>query len=125
MFLPNHRGVSLAGLAAGAVAIPCPSPHYACLDCPCRGWKIAGGVLILIVCCINMYFVVVYVMALGHVALYVVSAVICIAYLCFVAYLVSTVLPCSTAGLPLGNMIAVGLGQRKLICRTKAVGLYS
>ncbi|XP_014462407.3 natural resistance-associated macrophage protein 2 isoform X1 [Alligator mississippiensis] len=51
------------------------------------GWKIAGGVLILIVCCINMYFVVVYVMALGHVALYVVSAVVCIAYLCFVAYL--------------------------------------
>ncbi|XP_025069162.1 natural resistance-associated macrophage protein 2 isoform X2 [Alligator sinensis] len=51
------------------------------------GWKIAGGVLILIVCSINMYFVVVYVMALGHVALYVVSAVVCIAYLCFVAYL--------------------------------------
>ncbi|XP_050781248.1 natural resistance-associated macrophage protein 2 isoform X1 [Gopherus flavomarginatus] len=51
------------------------------------GWKIAGGVLILIVCCINMYFVVVYVTALGHLALYVVAAIVCVAYLCFVAYL--------------------------------------
>ncbi|XP_039370210.1 natural resistance-associated macrophage protein 2 isoform X3 [Mauremys reevesii] len=51
------------------------------------GWKIAGGVLILIVCSINMYFVVVYVTALGHLALYVVAAIVCVAYLCFVAYL--------------------------------------
>uniref|UniRef100_A0A8C8SG16 Solute carrier family 11 member 2 n=1 Tax=Pelusios castaneus TaxID=367368 RepID=A0A8C8SG16_9SAUR len=51
------------------------------------GWKIAGGVLILIVCCINLYFVVVYVTALGHLALYVVAAVVSVAYLCFVAYL--------------------------------------
>ncbi|KAM8975905.1 natural resistance-associated macrophage protein 2 [Pelodytes ibericus] len=51
------------------------------------GWKIAGGILILIVCCINMYFVVVYVSALGHVVFYVIAAVLCIAYLCFVVYL--------------------------------------
>uniref|UniRef100_A0A8C3HYW7 Solute carrier family 11 member 2 n=1 Tax=Chrysemys picta bellii TaxID=8478 RepID=A0A8C3HYW7_CHRPI len=51
------------------------------------GWKIAGSVLILIVCSINMYFVAVYVTALGHLALYVVAAVVCVAYLCFVAYL--------------------------------------
>ncbi|XP_075055423.1 natural resistance-associated macrophage protein 2 [Mixophyes fleayi] len=51
------------------------------------GWKIAGGVLILIVCCINIYFVVVYVSSLGHVAFYVGAAILSIAYLCFVAYL--------------------------------------
>ncbi|XP_075447726.1 natural resistance-associated macrophage protein 2 isoform X3 [Ascaphus truei] len=51
------------------------------------GWKIAGGLFILIVCSINMYFVVVYVSALGHLALYVVAAILSIAYLCFVAYL--------------------------------------
>ncbi|KAE8626733.1 hypothetical protein XENTR_v10006729 [Xenopus tropicalis] len=51
------------------------------------GWKIAGGILILIVCSINMYFVVVYVSALGHIAYYVGAAVLSVAYLCFVAYL--------------------------------------
>ncbi|XP_029450804.1 natural resistance-associated macrophage protein 2 isoform X3 [Rhinatrema bivittatum] len=51
------------------------------------GWKIAGGILILLICCINMYFVIVYVSALGHVALYVGAAILSIAYLCFVAYL--------------------------------------
>ncbi|XP_043939390.1 natural resistance-associated macrophage protein 2 [Protopterus annectens] len=51
------------------------------------GWKIAGGILIFIVCCINMYFVVVYVTSLGHVALYVLAAVLSVAYLSFVAYL--------------------------------------
>ncbi|KAG8585505.1 hypothetical protein GDO81_005052 [Engystomops pustulosus] len=51
------------------------------------GWKIAGGILILIVCCINMYFVVVYVSSLGHVGFYVGAAFLSIAYLCFVAYL--------------------------------------
>ncbi|KAM4795031.1 natural resistance-associated macrophage protein 2 [Rhinophrynus dorsalis] len=51
------------------------------------GWKIAGGVLILIVCCINMYFVVVYVSALGHMAYYIGAAILSFAYLCFVAYL--------------------------------------
>ncbi|TKC52648.1 hypothetical protein EI555_004504, partial [Monodon monoceros] len=51
------------------------------------GWRIAGGILVLIVCSINMYFVVVYVQELGHVALYVVAAVVSIAYLSFVFYL--------------------------------------
>ena len=54
-----------------------------------RGWRIAGGILVLIVCSINMYFVVVYVQDLGHLALYVVIAVISMAYLSFVFYLVS------------------------------------
>lgn len=57
----------------------------------CRGWRIAGGILVLIVCSINMYFVVVYVQELGHLALYVVAAVISVAYLTFVFYLVSSV----------------------------------
>ncbi|XP_053156188.1 natural resistance-associated macrophage protein 2 isoform X2 [Hemicordylus capensis] len=51
------------------------------------GWKIAGGVLILIICAINLYFVVIYVTALGQVALYVVASLISIVYLVFVAYL--------------------------------------
>ncbi|KAJ6656169.1 hypothetical protein lerEdw1_004086 [Lerista edwardsae] len=51
------------------------------------GWKIAGGILILIICAINMYFVVVYVTALGQVALYIVASIISVAYLAFVAYL--------------------------------------
>ncbi|XP_026962080.1 natural resistance-associated macrophage protein 2 isoform X3 [Sagmatias obliquidens] len=51
------------------------------------GWRIAGGILVLIVCSINMYFVVVYVQDLGHVTLYVVAAVVSIAYLSFVFYL--------------------------------------
>ncbi|XP_045729397.2 natural resistance-associated macrophage protein 2 isoform X1 [Mirounga angustirostris] len=51
------------------------------------GWRIAGGILVLIVCSINMYFVLVYVQELGHVALYVVAAVVSVAYLSFVFYL--------------------------------------
>lgn len=51
------------------------------------GWRIAGGILILIICCINMYFVIVYVTSLGHVALYVLAAVLSVVYLSFVAYL--------------------------------------
>uniref|UniRef100_A0A8C5LVW6 Solute carrier family 11 member 2 n=2 Tax=Leptobrachium leishanense TaxID=445787 RepID=A0A8C5LVW6_9ANUR len=51
------------------------------------GWKIAGGILILIVCSINIYFVVVYVSLLGHVVFYVIAALLSIAYLTFVAYL--------------------------------------
>ncbi|ROL42458.1 Natural resistance-associated macrophage protein 2 [Anabarilius grahami] len=52
------------------------------------GWKISGGVLIVAVCAINIYFVVVYVTALDNIYLYVFSALISIAYLCFVIYLV-------------------------------------
>ncbi|KAI4576787.1 hypothetical protein MJT46_002622 [Ovis ammon polii x Ovis aries] len=52
-----------------------------------RGWRIAGGIIVLVVCSINMYFVVVYVQGLGNVALYVVAAVVSVAYLSFVFYL--------------------------------------
>uniref|UniRef100_A0A8C7S8I0 Solute carrier family 11 member 2 n=1 Tax=Oncorhynchus mykiss TaxID=8022 RepID=A0A8C7S8I0_ONCMY len=52
-------------------------------------WKIGGGVVILLVCCINMYFVVIYVTSLNSVWLYVLAAFLCIAYLGFVGYLVS------------------------------------
>ncbi|XP_061731478.1 natural resistance-associated macrophage protein 2 [Nerophis ophidion] len=51
-------------------------------------WKICGGVLVLVVCAINMYFVVVYVTSLHSVALYVLVALLSVAYLCFVCYLV-------------------------------------
>lgn len=52
------------------------------------GWRIAGGILVLIICSINMYFVVIYVQELGHVSLYVVAAVVSVAYLSFVFYLI-------------------------------------
>uniref|UniRef100_A0A2K5IC03 Solute carrier family 11 member 2 n=1 Tax=Colobus angolensis palliatus TaxID=336983 RepID=A0A2K5IC03_COLAP len=58
-----------------------------CADFFYRGWRIAGGILVLIICSINMYFVLVYVQDLGHVALYVVAAVVSVAYLGFVFYL--------------------------------------
>ncbi|XP_028264855.1 natural resistance-associated macrophage protein 2-like [Parambassis ranga] len=51
-------------------------------------FKIGGGVVILAVCAINMYFVVVYVAALDSVWLYVLAAFLSIAYLTFVGYLV-------------------------------------
>ncbi|XP_037600588.1 natural resistance-associated macrophage protein 2 [Cebus imitator] len=51
------------------------------------GWRIAGGILVLIICSINMYFVLVYVQELGHVVLYVVAGVVSMAYLGFVFYL--------------------------------------
>ncbi|KAL1265170.1 hypothetical protein QQF64_003197, partial [Cirrhinus molitorella] len=51
-------------------------------------WKIGGGLVILVVCAINMYFVVVYVTALNSIVLYVFSAFLSIAYLSFVIYLV-------------------------------------
>ncbi|KAG7494955.1 natural resistance-associated macrophage protein 2-like isoform X3 [Solea senegalensis] len=50
-------------------------------------WKISGGIVILLVCAINMYFVVVYVTSLNSVLLYVVAALLSVAYLCFVGYL--------------------------------------
>ncbi|XP_070695169.1 natural resistance-associated macrophage protein 2-like [Pempheris klunzingeri] len=51
-------------------------------------FKIGGGVVILLVCAINMYFVVVYVTALNSVWLYVLAAFLSVAYLTFVGYLV-------------------------------------
>ncbi|KAK2510731.1 hypothetical protein Q9233_017485 [Columba guinea] len=50
-------------------------------------WKVGGGLVILLVCSINMYFVVAYVRDLDHVALYVGAAVLSVLYLSFVAYL--------------------------------------
>uniref|UniRef100_A0A8B9Z4A8 Solute carrier family 11 member 2 n=1 Tax=Buteo japonicus TaxID=224669 RepID=A0A8B9Z4A8_9AVES len=60
-----------------------------CSDFACRFWKIAGGILILLICSINMYFVVAYVMSLNHVALYIGAAILSVIYLSFVMYLVS------------------------------------
>ncbi|NXH92377.1 NRAM2 protein, partial [Edolisoma coerulescens] len=50
-------------------------------------WKVAGGLLILLICAINMYFVVAYVMSLNHLGLYIGAAVLSVIYLSFVAYL--------------------------------------
>ncbi|XP_030921473.1 natural resistance-associated macrophage protein 2-like [Geospiza fortis] len=52
-------------------------------------WRVAGGLLILLICSINMYFVVAYVMALHSLALYIGAALLSVIYLAFVAYLVS------------------------------------
>uniref|UniRef100_A0A671V4Z8 Natural resistance-associated macrophage protein 2-like n=1 Tax=Sparus aurata TaxID=8175 RepID=A0A671V4Z8_SPAAU len=56
-------------------------------------YKIGGGVVVLLVCAINMYFVVVYVAALQSVWLYVLAAFLSIAYLTFVGYLVGNISP--------------------------------
>ncbi|KAM3621155.1 uncharacterized protein V6R79_006997 [Siganus canaliculatus] len=50
-------------------------------------WKISGSIVILVVCAINMYFVVVYVTSLNSVLLYILAALLSVAYLCFVGYL--------------------------------------
>ncbi|KAM3872139.1 natural resistance-associated macrophage protein 2 [Diretmus argenteus] len=50
-------------------------------------FKVGGGLVILMVCAINMYFVVVYVTTLNSVWLYVLAAILSIAYLTFVGYL--------------------------------------
>lgn len=50
-------------------------------------WKILGGLLTIIVCAINIYFVVVYVTSLNSLTLYIMSALLSVAYLCFVGYL--------------------------------------
>ncbi|XP_056131248.1 natural resistance-associated macrophage protein 2-like [Lampris incognitus] len=51
-------------------------------------WKINGAVIILVVCAINTYFVVVYVGGLDSVLLYVLAALLSLAYLTFVGYLI-------------------------------------
>uniref|UniRef100_A0A8C3MI16 Uncharacterized protein n=1 Tax=Geospiza parvula TaxID=87175 RepID=A0A8C3MI16_GEOPR len=50
-------------------------------------WRVAGGLLILLICSINMYSVVAYVMALHSLALYIGAALLSVIYLAFVAYL--------------------------------------
>ncbi|XP_007502973.1 natural resistance-associated macrophage protein 2 isoform X1 [Monodelphis domestica] len=75
-------------------------------------WRILGGILVLLICGINMYFVVVYVQDLGHIALYVVAAVVSVAYLCFVIYL--------------GWLCLISLGLSFLDCgQTYRLGLTS
>ncbi|XP_072927290.1 natural resistance-associated macrophage protein 2-like [Hemitrygon akajei] len=51
-------------------------------------WKIIGGVIILIICCINIYFVIDFVSNLSIMAIYIVAAIVAVAYLAFVSYLV-------------------------------------
>ncbi|CAL8366902.1 unnamed protein product [Lota lota] len=67
-------------------------------------FKVGGGLLTVGVCCINMYFVVVYVTTLNSVWLYILASVLSITYLAFVGYLawlclialgVSGLYPCS------------------------------
>ncbi|XP_078057170.1 natural resistance-associated macrophage protein 2-like [Mustelus asterias] len=50
-------------------------------------WKIIGGIIILIICCINIYFVVNYVWSLQKLVFYIVAAIVAFAYLSFVSYL--------------------------------------
>ncbi|KAG9353443.1 hypothetical protein JZ751_018039 [Albula glossodonta] len=73
-------------------------------------WKIGGGVVILVVCAINMYFVVVYVTTLNSVLLYVLAAVLSIAYLCFVGYLVwQCLVALGVSCLDVGSRMRLGL----------------
>ncbi|NXG15954.1 NRAM2 protein, partial [Grallaria varia] len=50
-------------------------------------WKVAGGLLILLICSINMFFVVDYVRSLHNLGLYIGAALLSVVYLSFVAYL--------------------------------------
>ncbi|XP_041036421.1 natural resistance-associated macrophage protein 2-like [Carcharodon carcharias] len=50
-------------------------------------WKIIGGIIILIICCINIYFVVDYIWGLQLMVFYIVAAIVAVAYLCFISYL--------------------------------------
>lgn len=62
--------------------------------------KVGGGLLILMVCSINLYFVVIYVTVLHSVWLYVMAALLCVSYLTFVGYLVGHRFHQSTAVTP-------------------------
>uniref|UniRef100_A0A3Q2QE90 Solute carrier family 11 member 2 n=1 Tax=Fundulus heteroclitus TaxID=8078 RepID=A0A3Q2QE90_FUNHE len=80
-------------------------------------WKILGGVLILLVCAINMYFVIVYVTALKSILLYVIAALLSVAYLCFVIYLawhclVALGVSCLDCGSRVSNPPAVFIEER-------------
>ncbi|KAG7494953.1 hypothetical protein JOB18_040837 [Solea senegalensis] len=73
-------------------------------------WKISGGIVILLVCAINMYFVVVYVTSLNSVLLYVVAALLSVAYLCFVGYLAwHCLVALGVSCLDFGSRIQIGL----------------
>ncbi|KAK7915648.1 hypothetical protein WMY93_011409 [Mugilogobius chulae] len=76
-------------------------------------WKIAGGFLTLVVCAINMYFVVIYVTSLNSIALYVLSALLSVAYLCFVGYLAwHCLVSLGVACLDFRSRIPVSLSRR-------------
>ncbi|KAL0978246.1 hypothetical protein UPYG_G00167940 [Umbra pygmaea] len=83
-------------------------------------WKISGGVVILMVCAINMYFVVVYVKDLESVPLYVLAAVLSIAYLCFVCYLAWQCL----IALGVSCLDRSCLGSRMHVCLTGHTDAY-
>ncbi|XP_034022750.1 natural resistance-associated macrophage protein 2-like isoform X2 [Thalassophryne amazonica] len=75
-------------------------------------WKVSGSIVILVVCAINMYFVVVYVTSLNSVLLYVVAAFLSVAYLCFVGYLVwQCLIALGCSCLDFGSRIRLGLSQ--------------
>ncbi|CAK6443451.1 unnamed protein product [Pipistrellus nathusii] len=80
------------------------------------GWKIAGGILVFVICAINMYFVVIYVQSLGHMVLYVVAAVVSLVYLSFVFYLIwQCLIALGMSFLECGSTYHVGLtGQPEL-----------
>ncbi|XP_036388571.1 natural resistance-associated macrophage protein 2-like [Megalops cyprinoides] len=76
-------------------------------------WKIGGGLLILVVCAINMYFVVVYVTTLSSVWLYVLASFLCFAYLGFVGYLAWVCLiALGVSCLDIGGRMCLGLRRR-------------
>ncbi|XP_068598622.1 natural resistance-associated macrophage protein 2-like [Brachionichthys hirsutus] len=75
-------------------------------------WKISGGVVILMVCAINMYFVVVYVTSLNSVLLYILAALLSLTYLCFVGYLVwHCLVALGVSCLDFGNRTPLGLSR--------------
>ncbi|XP_071350992.1 natural resistance-associated macrophage protein 2 isoform X2 [Trachinotus anak] len=75
-------------------------------------WKISGGVVILMVCAINMYFVVVYVTSLSSVLLYVLAALLSVAYLCFVGYLAwHCLIALGVSCLDFGSRMPMGLSR--------------
>ncbi|XP_075997003.1 natural resistance-associated macrophage protein 2-like [Genypterus blacodes] len=75
-------------------------------------WKVSGSVVILVVCAINIYFVVVYVTALNSVLLYVLAAIVSLAYLCFVCYLVwQCLIALGVSCLDFGSRMQLGLSQ--------------
>ncbi|XP_029946607.1 natural resistance-associated macrophage protein 2 isoform X3 [Salarias fasciatus] len=75
-------------------------------------WKISGSIVILVVCAINMYFVVVYVTSLNSVLLYVLSALLSVAYLCFVGYLAwHCLVALGVSCLDFGSRMPLGLSR--------------
>ncbi|XP_040014868.1 natural resistance-associated macrophage protein 2-like isoform X1 [Xiphias gladius] len=80
-------------------------------------WKISGGIVILVVCAINTYFVVVYVTSLNSVLLYILAALLSLAYLCFVGYLAWHCL------IALG-VSCLDFGSRMLMRRSRHTDIY-